>query len=236
MLPLDRQNAYRDRYAADHPGWRRATEVYEAAIRARLRSAGQPGLRVLDIGCGRGGVLEQLGMAVNRPFGIDPDGKSLVAFRLPAMPRAQALADAIPLPAASCDLVTCSWVLEHLIDPPVTFSEVARVLKPGGCFISLTPNARALVTFINRTLRPAQHLLVRRLYGRAESDTFPVQYRANTRAQLDRLAADAGLIADETHAIADPSYLAFTPWLYAISAALSWVTPPVHLVSVYRRK
>ena len=231
MLPLDRQNAYRDRYRAQVPGWRPATEVYEAAIRARLR----PGMRVLDIGCGRGGVLEQLGAAVDQPFGLDPDGESLVEFRLPTVPRAQAIADAIPLPAASCDLVTCSWVFEHLVDPHQTFSEVARVLKPGGCFISLTPNARAFVTLLNRTLRPAQHWLVRRLYARAESDTFPVRYRANMPAKIDRLAARVSLIKDQTFAIADPTYLAFTPWLYAISAGLSRVTPPVHLVSIYRR-
>ncbi len=78
-LSLDRQNAYRKRYARAHPGWRPATERYEMLIRAHLR----PGMTVLDLGCGRGGVLEQLGAAVERPIGLDPDFASLREHRLP---------------------------------------------------------------------------------------------------------------------------------------------------------
>ena len=230
-LTLDRQNALRDQYRRQHPGWQPATEVYEATIRDRLT----PGMAVLDLGCGRGGVLEQLGTAVSAPFGIDPDGQSLVEHRLTHMPRAVALADDLPLRSGQFDAVVCSWVLEHVAQPTHVFAEVARVLRPGGFFVLLTPNARALVTIINRTLRPMQRRLVERLYGRAEADTFPVLYRANRRAALDRLAAAQGLVNDGCYQIADPTYLAFTPMLYAVSRALSHLTPPVHLVAVYRR-
>ncbi len=231
-LSLDRQNAYRARYQRGQPSWKPATEVYEALIRETLR----PGFRVLDLGCGRGGVLEQLSGAVSEPIGIDPDGRSLVEHRLPTLPRMAALADAIPLAAASVDCIVCSWVLEHLAEPERVFAEVARCLRPDGTFIFLTPNARSFVTLINRALRPVQHTLVPRLYGRAEADTFPVRYRANDKARLDRLAAVSGLIPAEFRAIRDPSYLAFNAALFAISVAISRVTPPVHLVGVYRRR
>ena len=51
-LSLDQQNAYRAQYAADHPGWQPATARYESLIRAHL----QPGMRVLDLGCGWGSL------------------------------------------------------------------------------------------------------------------------------------------------------------------------------------
>ncbi len=230
-LSLERQNAYRMRYRAQHPGWRPATEVYEDLIRQHL----QPEMRVLDLGCGRGGVLEQLGEAVSRPIGLDFDLASLREHRLPGLPRAVALAEALPLRDACIDVLTCSWVLEHLADPVKVFREVWRVLRPGGCWIWLTPNASSIIVLLNRILRPLQRVLVLRLYGRAEADTFPVRYRANTPSQIAALALKAGLSCELIRKVEDPSYLAFNPLLFRLSAVLCQVTPPVHLVGVLAR-
>ena|SRR5579871_5018802 len=227
-LSLDRQNAYRARYRALQQGWQPATEIYESLIRQRL----QPPSRVLDLGCGRGGVLEQLGEAVTFPVGFDPDLQSLREHRLRGLPRACALADSLPLRESSVDMVVCSWVLEHLPAPAKVFAEVRRVLRPGGAFIFLTPNANSLVVLLNRVLRPLQHTLVPRLYGRAEADTFPVMYRANTPTQIMALAHNAGLRCDLIRLIEDPSYLAFNPLLFRVSLILARVTPPVHLAGV----
>jgi len=220
-LSLDRQNAYRAQYARSHPGWRPATEVYEALIRTYLR----PGQTIVDLGCGRGGVLEQLGAAAQRPLGIDPDFASLAGHRLPDLPRAVALADALPLGAASVDLVLASWVLEHLTDPARTFAEIARVLRPGGAFIFLAPGAHSPAALINRLLGPLQRWLVPRLYGRQAADAFPVVYRANTRRQIEALAARAGLQLQTLQHISDPTYFAFHPLLFRFSAALASVLP-----------
>lgn len=230
-LSLDRQNAYRARYAHKHPGWRPATAVYEAEIRARLR----PGMRVLDLGCGRGGALEQLRAAIDHPLGVDPDHRSLVEHRLPDLPRAVAPADALPLPAQSVDLVLASWVLEHLPQPLDAFREVARVLRPGGALIVLAPGAWSLPALVNRTLRPLQRWLVPRLYGRAEEDAFPVTYRANTRRRLADLAQHAGLQLDTFRAIEDPTYFAFHPLLFRLNVALARALPSAlaeHFVAV----
>src|SRR5688572_26042851 len=127
-LSLDRQNAYRAQYRAQNPGWRPATEVYEHLIRQKLRL----GMRVLDLGCGRGGVLEQLGEAVSFPTGFDPDLISLREHRIAGLPRSAAMADSIPLRDSCIDLIVCSWVLEHVADPGRVFGEVRRVLRPGG--------------------------------------------------------------------------------------------------------
>ncbi|MEP7288249.1 MAG: methyltransferase domain-containing protein [Chloroflexota bacterium] len=230
-LSLARQNAYRAEYQARRPDWRPATEVYESLIRAHLK----PDASVLDLGCGRGGVLEQLGDAVDHAFGFDPDFDSLREHRVPQLPRAVALSEHLPLRDNTIDIVTCSWVLEHLEQPAQVFAEIKRVLRPGGCFIFLTPNATSLVAWMNRTLKPLQQMLVPRLYGRAESDTFPVRYRANTRSQIIALATQTGLQCETLCQIEDPTYLAFSPLLFHLSMALSRYTPPVHLVGTLRK-
>jgi SAM-dependent methyltransferase len=230
-LSLDRQNAYRARYRQERSGWLPATDVYEQIIRDRLR----PESRVLDLGCGRGGVLEQLGAAVYYAVGFDPDLQSLREHRVVGLPRAAALADHLPLHDASFDVIACSWVLEHVADPNRVFAEAARVLRHGGSFVFLTPNSTSLVAWLNRILKPLQQVLVPKLYGRAEADTFPVMYRANTHRQIVNLAANTGLQVDLLRHVEDPTYLAFHPLLYRVSVALSRITPPVHLVGALKK-
>jgi len=198
----------------------------------------------LDIGCGRGGLVELLHGQVALAVGADPDQRSLIEHRAPAVRRVAGLMEALPFPAESFDLVLCSWVLEHLSRPERAFAEVARVLKcpdpatdrTGGHFVFLTPNAWHPLTWANRFLGRVggrQTRLVRRLYGRAEADTFPVLYRANTRRRIAQLARAVGLEPLAFYAVGDPTYLAFNEPLYRLAALLERLTPlwmKVHLV------
>ncbi|MFN4293840.1 MAG: class I SAM-dependent methyltransferase [Thermoflexales bacterium] len=215
MLSLDRQNRYRERYRAMRPGWRASGEVYES----RIRRYATGDAVVLDLGCGAGGVMELLGAQVKMLAGVDRHRPSLLCNRVRAMHRVLSDVDAIPFRAAAFDLVVCSWVIEHIARPDRLFAEVSRVLKPAGHFVFLTPNAANPVTRLNRlTPKLAQAPLVRILYGRAQADTFPVTYRANTLRALRKLAGEVGLRVCALETIHDPTYLAFGEVAFRLSA------------------
>ena len=237
MLSLDRQNALRRQYRRRHPHWQPATECFAFLVRHNLRS----GSRLLDLGCGRGGLVEQLEHPLALMFGVDPDLHSLREHRL-ALPRVQAISRRLPFPSRSFDLVYASWLLEHLPRPRTDIAEVARLLRPGGAFIFITPNARHPLALLNRLLGrlgALQGRLVSRLYGRHAADTFPTAYRANDHETLATLAAAAGLRLETLQAIPDPTYLAFTPILFH---AAQWFdhrlspTRQLHLVGLMRKQ
>ncbi len=232
MLSLDQQEAYRHRYAMVHPGWRPSSHVYQDLVATRLA----PGTCVLDLGCGRGGVMERLHPQAGCVAGLDPDPRSLCEHRAPALALACGLAETLPYANSIFDLVCCSWVLEHLSAPAWALAEVARVLAPGGHFVFLTPNAHHPLLVFNRALRWTQGRLVGRFYDRTEADTFPAFYRANTAAQIERLAQAVGLERVSLRLIGDPTYLALNESLFRLACLLERVTPRwmrVHLVGEY---
>lgn len=237
MLTLERQNAWRERYRAGHPGWRPATEVFADRVRAELSA----GMRILDVGCGRGGLVEQLNHPIQHVVGVDPDVDSLRQHRLPELPRLAGVSGALPFTSDSFDMVAASWLLEHLAQPEQTLLEIARVLRPGGVFIFITPNARHPLARLNQLagrLGRAQGRLVARLYGRAEADTFPTVYRANTPATVTQLAAAARLTPEGLETIADPTYLAFSNGMFRLMSALEdrlAASRRIHLVGTLRK-
>jgi SAM-dependent methyltransferase len=231
MLPLDRQVRYRERYRREHPGWRTSGDEFEALARQRL------GLdsRVLDLGCGRGGVMELLWREVRSAAGLDPDFASLREHRA-GLPLVCGRGEALPFAAQSFDGVIGLWVLEHLPQPEVVLQGVRRVLAPGGHFLFLTPNANHPLLMANRfswAFPAVQKLLVPWLYGRSEADTFRVRYQANTLARLRQLAAATGFTIASQRTISDPTYLAFSEPGYRLSIWLeSWLPSSryVHII------
>jgi SAM-dependent methyltransferase len=181
--------------------------------------------------------MERLHPRAGFVAGLDPDLASLVEHRAAALALSGGLADRLPYRDGIFDLVCCSWVLEHLARPARAFAEVARVLRPGGHFVLLTPNARHPLLVLNRALGWTRGRLVGRLYDRAEADTFPAHYRANTIPRIERLARRAGLACVALRRVGDPSYLAFNELFFRLACLAERLTPPelrVHLVGVYR--
>jgi SAM-dependent methyltransferase len=233
MLSLDKQNEWRERYRVAHPGWRPATELYADLVRQQLT----PKAQVLDIGCGRGGLVEQLDHPVGQVVGIDPDWLSLHEHRL-ALPRVAAFSDDLPFAPHSFDVAFASWVLEHLARPFLTFQAIARVLKPGGVFLFITPNGRHPLALLNKTvgkLGRLQGRLVAGLYGRSADDTFATHYRANSQTDLQALASQTGLQLASLHTVPDPTYLAFNRPLFRLMTYFEDALPigrKIHLVGI----
>ena len=237
MLPLSKQNAYREQYKRLRPGWQTSGDEFEAQTRRLIT----PEACVLDLGCGRGGVMELFWQTVKLAVGVDPDRASLAERRV-KMPVVCGRGERLPLPAGMFDLVIGLWVLEHLPRPEAVLGEISRVLAAEGHFIFLTPNAQHPLIWANRlswAMPAILRLLIPRLYGRAEDDTFRTYSRANTAAQLRRLAGACGFRVVSQRAIADPTYLAFSNWSFRVSVLLESVLPPgwgVHLLGDWAKR
>ncbi|MEM7797976.1 MAG: class I SAM-dependent methyltransferase [Chloroflexota bacterium] len=245
MLTLEKQNQLRDRYRLDRPGWRPATEQFAGLVGHYLKSSHS----LLDLGCGRGGLIEQLDHPHSLAIGLDPDMHSLREHRL-KMNRAAGYSHELPFPNEHFDLIYCSWLLEHLQSPQADFAEIGRVLKPDGRFLFVTPNVDSPVAVLNRLLgrlKPVQNLLIKRLYGRESDDAFPTHYRANSEAEILSLLNEinqnkvglGSLRLEALYFVEDPTYLAFLPSFYPFLKAFEKRLPHsrrVHLVGVITKQ
>jgi len=96
------------------------------------------GARLLDVGCGSGVSVEHL----RRTHGFSASGidisTSLISEGLqrnPALPLAQATAEALPCGDESLDGIFCECVLSLLDDPLKALREFYRTLKKGGWLV-----------------------------------------------------------------------------------------------------
>jgi len=231
LLPYETQTAYRERYRAARPGWRASGDQFDFVVERWLTKDSV----VLDLGCGRTGGIERFWEKAAFAAGVDPDLDSL-RERKNALPVVRAFGDRLPFADSTFDLVVSVWVFEHIEAPDAVFGEVARVMRPGGHFVFLTPNAMNPLIVANRLGQLApwlQHRLVNDIYGRAKADTFAVRYRANTTGSLRRLAQRNGFSVMELRVIEDPTYVAFNPAMFRLAVAAERLLPPglgVHIL------
>lgn len=237
MLNLSKQDALRTRYRALRPGYKHGLEMY----RAWLDEAAQSGTTLLDIGCGPGGLVRPYVARGVQVMGVD---RYASHFHEPAEISAIAEAENSGLPFAdnTFDVITCSWVLEHLRDPNAVFGEAARVLKPGGVFLFITPNKHNYVVWLRRLLPNAVgRRATRAVYARDEDFINPTYYRANSFREIDEGLRRVGLRCAQFEAIGDPTYLAFNEFLFRVSILIERfidkIAPKtrVHLVGMYRK-
>jgi ubiquinone/menaquinone biosynthesis C-methylase UbiE len=116
-----------------------AVEELEEAATPELRL--QPGMRVLDLGCGTGEDSRRLAVLVGptgEVVGIDASETMIAAARQRAegtgLPVTFHLGDAMRLDLAteSFDAVRCERMLVHIPDPAAVLTEMARVTRAGG--------------------------------------------------------------------------------------------------------
>ena len=103
------------------------------------------GIRILDVGCGSGGLARLLVEEGAEVTGVDPNPQALTAARTlaPAARFEEASAEALPFEDAAFDVVLVVNALHHVpldaMDRAV--AEAARVARPGGWLIVLEPLA-----------------------------------------------------------------------------------------------
>jgi SAM-dependent methyltransferase len=219
------------------PGWQPSATLF----REIARSAAPVNGRVLDVGTGRKDFPLDPAPGLEL-FGVDPDVGAITRHETLTF-RAAARGERLPFRDASFDLICSAWVLEHLDAPRAFVREVARVLRPGGGFAFVTPNAWSPVTWVIRAIPNGLHPRIMRWHqGRDARDTYPVRYRINTPRTVDRIAAEAGLSREQLVLNGDPTYLALGERSFRAWAALERVFDlpilmgaRVHLVGLYRK-
>ena len=103
-----------------------------------------PGARVLDVGCGRGVVLNPLAERGFEVAGVEITSEAAVGLDPRVELRvAERLAEAA-FPEAHFDQIIVWHVLEHLADPFEMLTECHRLLRPGGRLIVAVPNYSSL--------------------------------------------------------------------------------------------
>ena len=137
----------------------RRREYALAMLRTHVDSP--EGKSVLDIGCGCGAYLEELGKMGMDPYGLDLSPAMIQECRKRLRVSDEVFSshfatgdiEAIPFPAEQFDVVVSIGVFGYLTTDDAALEEVWRVLKPGGLFLVSVQNAMSLsnIDFVLRT-------------------------------------------------------------------------------------
>jgi SAM-dependent methyltransferase len=160
----------------DSHWWFRGKRLLVASLLARGGVA--RGARLLDVGCGTGGVLRALAPD-GQVVGVDSAECALAFCRERGLAVVRTSGGTLPFGAGTFDGCLLMDVLEHLDDELPVLQEVRRVLRPGGVVITSVPAFPALwsqhdETFEHRRryLRAALVDVVRRAGFRVEWSSY----------------------------------------------------------------
>ncbi len=139
----------------------------------------EPGLRILEVGCGGGAFLAYLEKKGYRAVGVDILEKSVELASQRAKSCEVICGDALKLPfeSASFDRLVSHHLVEHLEDLSVALEEWKRVLKPGGVIAICTPN---------------------RLYPSPRIFEDPSHVHIYDRSELESVVEGAGLSVEDS--------------------------------------
>lgn len=115
-------------------GQQRRLEMIVCAAGERL------GGRVLENGCGVGTYLERLAGRGSEVIGLEYDFERAAQAASRVGKVINAAGEALPLPAATFDLILSHEVLEHVQDDAQAVREMVRILKAGGRLVLFVPN------------------------------------------------------------------------------------------------
>lgn len=135
----DRERHYGDVYWGDRHGFTRGMCLRRRS--ALLEGIGPRRGRLLDVGCGDGGFLEEASRLGFRAVGTEIGAalEAAVARGLDVRASLEAAADLGPF-----DVATMWHSLHHLPDPRATLEEIAALLAPDGILIVAVPDIESL--------------------------------------------------------------------------------------------
>jgi ArsR family transcriptional regulator len=167
-----------------------------------------PEWTVGDLGCGTGQVAEALAPWVRQVIAVDESAAMLQAARrrvrdLTNVEVRRGDLEALPIPDASLDALTCVLVLHHLAAPELALTEAARVLRPGG---------RLLLT----DMMPHDHDIYRHQMGHV--------WLGFSEREITRYLTDAGFEATRLQPL-PPDPTAHGPTLFAVAARRGTTIP-----------
>ena len=139
MTHKARVKGHFERVAPEYDGWKRRAWYYYRWLARILVEEVPVGARVLDVGCGTGGLLD----AVKPAYGVGVDlSPAMVRLARGRFPRLQfRVGDAEALaPGEVFDWVMVVDVLEHLGDPRSALASVRRACHPESRVIVVTAN------------------------------------------------------------------------------------------------
>jgi dolichol-phosphate mannosyltransferase len=140
--------------------------------------------RILDAGCGSSIIIQSLNNAV----GMDYSVNKVRFLRRYGMPLVRGSAFALPFRDHSFDCVISSEVIEHIPYDEVLFTEMNRVLRPGGMLVIGTPDYDTIGW---RIIEP--------LYGMLQPGGYKDEHITHyTRPRLMEILERHGFIYEET--------------------------------------
>jgi 2-polyprenyl-3-methyl-5-hydroxy-6-metoxy-1,4-benzoquinol methylase len=156
-------------------------------------------LRILDLGCGSGDVLDGLPRDAFQIVGMDlvPEMVAAAARRRPGRAFAAADAHHLPVADAAFDVVTCIGVLEYMPDAVPALAAIRSALKPGGYLIVSFPNKSSLFRTLSKAeirVERALEAWVRRLRGGSAAEATAPAYRhvARSPRSVDQVMDSVG--------------------------------------------
>jgi 2-polyprenyl-3-methyl-5-hydroxy-6-metoxy-1,4-benzoquinol methylase len=247
-------DTFRRKYEAGEPaGWsprlRRRfgyfnpDDIYEATADSLVG----PATAWLDVGCGRDifpSNLKMAGLLADRCqilVGLDPSD-NIEENRL-LHERYKGTIESFQT-GRRFDLVTLRMVAEHISNPAAAAEALSRLCKPGGQVVIYTVYRWSPVTIISAAAPFRFHHLAKKLlWNTEEKDTFPTEYRMNTRRDLRRIMGAAGFEEQQFSYLDDcrsfarwklTSVIELCVWKVLRAAGLHY--PEVCLLGVYRKR
>jgi len=202
----------------------------------------KPDSIVLDLGCGKKGMMQKYAPRVAFAVGADISVDALKQYTA-LDGYVQADANCLPFPDHSFDCVVSQWLFEHLADPRRVASEMVRVVRPGGALVVVTNSVYNPMMWLSSVL-PAgfrDHAKKRVFPGEIDEDTFPTYYRCNSVRAFARVFGGIGCERMLCAYAMDPSLFLFSRRVFALSLFFDLFTNPTvlrcmkpHIIAHYR--